>query len=354
MGELRSDISGIDNNGITITNTWSEDGGATYDIYQRPLFGSEFWTDIPTINGDTFIYYIDTDTANNSIDSIPVKAYLGTTGASAGLWADEEGIVDDGGYGFGTWWYWWDAEYYPELSAQLYIIPMADLFVDYYVENNRLYTYPWQGQSFLFGMKTDLETEFTFDYIDIHDGNVLNVLGSTPTWNGNAYSANLAFDRRDKVVYIVYLDYPDTVTGESSAMALKIDNYEIYRANLIPNAGAYEMEAASYVADDGKIHIAFVSGSQDSIYYKSVDVDDVTGWEFIGTSFYSGICDNKVSVAKSGNVFNIPSIVKNDASISFSLASNADVKISLYDVTGREVKMVADGSFTKGAHTFCK
>ncbi|MDD3804522.1 MAG: T9SS type A sorting domain-containing protein, partial [bacterium] len=64
-----------------------------------------------------------------------------------------------------------------------------------------------------------------------------------------------------------------------------------------------------------------------------------------------GVNTGKVVTNVENNVFSMPSVVKNDSKISFTLKSNTEVSISLYDVTGRMVKSLANGSFTKGNHT---
>ena len=91
----------------------------------------------------------------------------------------------------------------------------------------------------------------------------------------------------------------------------------------------------------------------DSIYYKAIDLYDVgLVWDSIGTSNYSGINNiDRVIANVDNNLFLMPTIVKNDSKIMFTLKSNTEVNISLYDIAGRMVKNLANNSFTKGTHT---
>ena len=328
----------------------STDAGANWSV-PIGIFNGERRTNIPSISGDTFTYYLDTIMGNGTADSAVVKCYLDE---ATGYWADELGVIDGGAFGFGTWWYWWDAEYITEINTFFYAIPMVDMWHDYYIEpSGDLYTFSWQGQSILFGFKADADAEFTYDYIDLHDAAVLDSTGNTATWRGNLFSANVSYDKNDGTVYIIYQDYVDPAVGEPSIEALKINGNEIYRTTLLLNAAPYTTECAAYVSDAGLLHVTICPGSVDSIYYKAVDLYDAgLTWEYIGVSNYtSGINTGRVVANADNNLFSMPSIVKNDSKISFTLKSNTEVSISLYDVTGRMVKTLAKGSFTKGTHT---
>ncbi|MEO0237563.1 MAG: T9SS type A sorting domain-containing protein [candidate division WOR-3 bacterium] len=320
------------------------DLGVTWDAFYG-LFDGNIWPNINTLNGDTVIYNLDT-TANTTNDAFAVKAYLDT---ATGGWTDELG--QPLGDGFGTWWYWWDAEFYPErgTGVMAYVVPLNDLFIDYYEEGD-LYTFIWQGQSILFGYKFDGETNFRYDYIDIHDGDVLDNTGTTATWRGNAYSANLCYDEATDNMYIVYLDYVDPAFGGTSVEALKLDPVtdKVYRSTIILNAGLYEVECGKYVDENGLIHIAGVSGSQDSIYYASVDINDPTiVWEELGTTVWG--MNSEISSKVNKNVYNISSFSKNGA-ISFVMSEGRNVEISVYDATGRVVNKV-NKFFAKGTHS---
>lgn len=345
--ETRSDII-ASGPGSAIVPGYSKtsDYGVTWDGFYG-LFEGNIWPNINTLNGDTVVYNLDT-TANATNDAFPVKAYLDTTGG----WTDELGNAL--GDGFGTWWYWWDAEHYVRgiNGVMAYVIPLNDLFVDYYDNGGDLYTFIWQGQSFVFGYKFDGETDFNYvDYFDIHDAAVLDTLGTTATWRGNAYSANLCYDEATDNMYIVYLDYVDTATGISSVEALKLDTVTdiAYRATLILNAGLYEVECGKYVDANGYIHIAGVSGSEDSIYYKAVDINDPSlVWEEIGSTKWGLKGDIASRVNK--NIYNIPSFVGKNGSISFVLSEGKNVEISVYDASGRVVNNV-NKFFAKGTHS---
>ncbi len=327
----------------------TQDLGATWNAYTG-LFAGSNWPNINTINGDTFVYLLDT-TNNSTYDPINVNAYLDT---ATGLWADNLGQINAASYGFGTWWYWWDAEYYTRngKGVMVYAIPVTDLFVDYYTDttDRDLRTFVWQGQSIMFGYKFDGETDFHTNYIDIHDSAVIDTLGRTATWRGNDYSANLCYDEATDNMYIVYNDYVDTSTGVTSVEALKLDpaTDKVYRTTLILNAGLYEVETQKYVDSNGYIHIAGVSNSQDSIYYKPVNINDIAlVWEEVGTSNWA--IGSEISSKVNNNIYNISSFVKNGL-ISFVINDSRNVEISVYDVTGRVINKT-NKFFAKGTHT---
>ncbi|MCK4524110.1 T9SS type A sorting domain-containing protein, partial [candidate division WOR-3 bacterium] len=259
---------------------------------------------------------------------------------STGGWTDELGnnLAD----GFGTWWYWWDAEYY---DGVLYIVmPIAELYFDYYDSGTKLYTFPWSGQSLAYGYMDIAggDSIFTWHIKDIHDGNILDTLGTTATWRGNPYSANLAYYDAT-TMYIVYNDYVDPAFGGTSVEIIQwdltTDSLWINSTPAIPNAGLYGVEAANLVDNLGGIHIAGVSGTEDSIYYWN--------WNII-----NGITDNyKLNKIKNSiSFFNVPSIVRNNSEISFSISETGNVKIVLYDVTGREIRSLINGNFNAGTH----
>lgn len=347
--ETRSDILGSGTGtGIIPGYALTKDFGVTWDAYTG-LFAGSNWPNVNTINGDTITYLLDT-TANSTNDPITVKAYLNTT---TGLWADELGNIDAGSYGFGTWWYWWDAEYYTRngRGVMVYAVPLADLFVDYYTDtDNDLYTFIWQGQSIMFGYKFDDETDFHTNYINVHDGTILDTLGTSATWNGNAFSANLCYDQVTDNMYIIYNDYYDTSTGITSVEALKLDPVtdKVYWTMLILNAGLYEVEASKFVDPNGYIHIAGPSGSQDSIYYKAININDAAlVWEELGTSNWA--IGSEISSKVNKNIYNISSFVKNGL-ISFVINDSRNVEISVYDATGRVINKT-NKFFAKGTYT---
>ena len=346
--EKRSDIIASGAGSAIIPGyAYTTDLGTTWNAYTG-LFAGNIWPNINTLNGDTVIYNLDT-LKNGTNDAFPVKAFLDTV---SGGWINELGntLAD----GFGTWWYWWDAEHYERKATGVmaYVVPLADLFVDYYENGGDLYTFIWQGQSFVFGYKFDGETDFRYDYINIHDANVLDTTGVTATWRGNAYSANLCYDPSNENMYIIYNDYVDTSTGVTSVEALKLDpaTNGVYRTTLILNAGLYEVECGKEVDENGLIHIAGPSNSQDSIYYKSVNINDPTlVWEDLGITTVWGM-NNEISSNGKKNIYNIPSFVGKNGSVSFVMSEGRNVEISVYDATGRNVKTV-NKFFSKGTHS---
>ncbi|MCK4524097.1 T9SS type A sorting domain-containing protein, partial [candidate division WOR-3 bacterium] len=216
---------------------------------------------------------------NGFTDYIPINACLDI---STGGWTNNLG--EDLGDGFGTWWYWWDAEFF---NGAIYIsMTISEMFFDYYDSGTKLYTFPWDGESIMLG-RMDIaggETEFTWIHVDIHDGDLLDTNWTTATWRGNASSANIVC-QDNMITYCVYNDYIDTIAALSSVEILKWNHVynTVYRANAtaIPDANLYEVEAANIVDNNGFIHIAGVSNSEDSIYYWNIDVNSIIFDELI-------------------------------------------------------------------------
>ncbi len=351
--EMRYDIAGA-SAAFFEGYSMSTNGGQTWSVV-KGLYNGDGRPAIPSINGDTFTYYIDNLPGNGVANYSPVKAYLDQ---GTGYWADSKGDIDNGYYGFGTWWYWWDEEYYEESHTLFYAIPMADLFVDYYVQpGGDLYTFPWQGQSIIFGFKRDADAEFTYDYIDVHDSIILNTSGNSATWRGNLFSANISYDVSDGTVYIIYQDYVDTAVGEACIEALRINNNEIYRATLVLNTASYTTEVASYITDDGYAHITICPGVIDSIYYKSVDVKDpLLLWTYIGTSSYSYNPSDTIDptafnlISPSGNITdNTPTYLWHSSYDehfkNYQLNVNGTLKATLTDTTWTQPTSIADGQY---------
>ncbi|MGE3063841.1 MAG: T9SS type A sorting domain-containing protein [bacterium] len=341
QNEVRKDIANTDKafyNGFSM----STDAGASWSAPTGLFYGSKR-PNIHSVNGDTITYYTDTLKGNGKADSIPVKCYLDE---STGLWADERESIDSKEWGFGTWWYWWDAEYFTENHTLFYAIPMADLFFDYYIQpGGDLYTFPWQGRSLLFGFKNDSSSQFIYDYIDLHDGEIFDSMGRSSTWRGNLFSANIVFDRNSEDVYIIYQDYVDTAVGESSIEVLRIQS-SIERATVALNAASYVVEAPSYLTEDGYVHITMCAGSLDSIYYKAIDLYDASlDWTFIGFSNYSnwsGIYDKDEPVSQvKANLF----VAVNEIRYNIMTSDN---ELIIYDVSGKAV--FRDKGFKNGTH----
>ncbi|MCK4524684.1 hypothetical protein KAU15_07135, partial [candidate division WOR-3 bacterium] len=335
---LRSDIAASGPGwAVTVMYSVSADAGVTYDTISR-IFGGHSLPQRASMNGDIVTYFIDT-LDNGVADYEPVDAFLDVT---TGGWTNDLGEVL--GDGFGTWWYWWSADFFDGVA---YIaMPIEELWIDYFVptDSSKLYTFPWQGQSIMCGrMDVATETEFTWFIADVHDDEVLDSLWTTATWRGNAYSANLVYDDAT-TMYIIYLDYVDPVFGGSSVEIIKWDltTDSLWRAGIpaIVNAGLYEVEAANLVDDAGLIHIAGVAGSEDSIYYWNVDPSTMVFDQFVGIEE-----GRNNTITNNVSFFNVSSIVRNNSEISFSISEAGNVKIALYDVTGREIRSLINGNF---------
>ena len=340
---LRSDIAG---SGpfycVTIGYTVSHDAGADYDTI-RPLFNGHSLPQRASMNGDIVTYFIDT-LDNGAADYEPVNAFLDT---ATGGWTNDLG--ESLGDGFGTWWYWWNANFFDGVA---YIaMPIEELFIDYFDSGTKLHTWPWQGQSIMCGRMdvTGGETEFTWFIADVHDDEVLDSNWTTATWRGNAYSTTLVYDDAT-TMYIIYLDYVDPVFGGSSVEIIKWDltTDSLWRAGIpaILNAGLYEVEAAGIVDDAGLIHIAGVAGTEDSIYYWNVDPSTMVFDQFVGIEE-----GRNNTITNNVSFFNVPSIIRNNSEISFSISEAGNVKIALYDVTGREIRSLINGNFNAGTHS---
>lgn len=349
---IRSDILGSGPGTATgFGYSISTDAGTTFSPVTM-LFDGHALPDIPSINGDTVVFYMDT-IPNGSPDSIEFHAYLDP---ATGLWTDDYDGSIGGGNGFGSWWYWWDAEIY---GYKVYAaLPFADLFIDYYIDGD-LYTFPWQGQSLVFaeiqihpaGIEEESENKSInatsattlWFYKDIHDGNILDTLGNTETWLGNMFSANVSITPNG-YVYVIYNDYFDTSTGETSIMS--VNNHYDYPLTDpevgILNAGAYEIETAKELellyGSAIIAHCAFVPNTEDSVYYIKVDLPYI---------LYKAN-DNKISTISNPTL--LFSVQNNILNLSSFAAGQAC--IDLYDVSGRFENNIFTGTLDKGEHTF--
>ncbi|HAV91936.1 TPA: hypothetical protein DCW38_01990 [candidate division WOR-3 bacterium] len=223
---------------------------------------------------------------------------------------------------------------------------MASIFTDYFIEpGGDLHTFIWQGQSIVLGYKNYSDSFFSYTNIDIHDSVVIDSFGRTATWRGSPYSANLCYDRATEDLYIIYLDYPDTQSGVTSVEAIKLSGYPpIFNDSiitLIPNADAYVVETGKYVDDEGFIHIALVSGTQDSIYYKKIN-PNLAGIDILN--------NKKNAKQHAKNFIYVQNIISSEGIVSFELANDNAVEINLFDSSGRFVKTIADKFFKEGSH----
>ncbi|MEO0289036.1 MAG: hypothetical protein ABIN00_05325 [candidate division WOR-3 bacterium] len=332
-GEIRSDVDGSGKGtAYSLAFSQSYDFGLNWNGF-KGVFNGEIWPEISSINGDTLLYLLDT-TDNSANDPVVVKAFLDE---NDGIWKNQFGQIL--GDGFGTWWYWWDAQYYPEENRMFYVLPVADLFVDYYLNSdNDLSTFIHQGKSLIFGMKDDTSENFKYVYVDLHDKNILNSYGSTPTNRGYCYSANLTYDPYTKEIYVVYLDY---LTSKTSVEMLRFANDKnIYRATVIPDADLVSVECSKYIVDNdginGFLHIAGVAGSLDSIYWKNINVFDPSFvWDSVGYwgNFYG--VEGQNGAKKRLSIKLLSNILKKENSLKLLIEEEGIYDIKIFDKTGR-------------------
>lgn len=329
----------------------SPDAGATWGALE-PIFGTEWWPEVPALNGDTLRYMLDT-IANGTPDTAYIKAWVDMT---QGFWVDEIGYIDAAGFEIGSWWHYWDMEFVDDGTDQFlfFSLPYHQLTVDY-VDEGDLYTFHDNWGAIMFGYR-DIgagATDYNWDFIDIH-APVIDTFGNLETYRGIPYTTQLSYDSRDGSVYIVYMDLYDTLTVAGSHELIKINDGVILRATVPPvlNSGVSNaMAAPKFVDGDGLIHTAFRPDTEDSIYYINLDVDNVASWDTLGTTTYGNAGITSDREITNASAFEVPSIVKDFSKISFTLSSSSRVEITLYDVTGREIRSLANNTFTKGTHT---
>ncbi len=326
--------------GTTFGLSKSTDAGVSYGPI-TPIFNGNWWPEVPSISGDTMYYIIDT-IANGVPDTLIVKAWIDK---ALGYWVDDQGILDARGYAPGSWWHYWDFEYSD--GFLMACLPYSDVTIDYVIDGD-LHTFIDNWNSIMFG-HMDVgsgETEFSWNYLDLHSP-VLDTLGTVATWRGISPASQICYDNRNGDMYIIYADYYDTATGVASHDLIRFDGDSFCRATDPPvlNSGISNAMSAPIYLDGSIIHTLFRSNTGDSIYYINVDVDAVPEWQFL-----TGIEDSR-EFEINNTVFSVPSIIRNDSKISFSINETGNVKIALYDVTGREVKVLANKSFNTGTHS---
>lgn len=332
---------------------FSSDGGSTYsDI--KPLFDGHSLPDIPEINGDTFIFYIDT-VDNNLPNYDAFHAYIDPV---TGEWTDDfDGTVFDD-CGFGSWWYWWNAEV---SKGVVYIaIPYAECFVDYYDNGGDVYTFPWQGQSIMFGAMNWAagDTVFNWHHIDVHDPLIQDTTGRTYTHEGYPFNANIVtFDDND--AFIVFGDNMDTsglacinwVEYDFQTDSIYNDPGNILYPEYQVNGGLMLMEcnkngwAGPYShSDPDTVHIfdiAYVTNNQDSVYTETV-------WEFILGKNPSGNTIPSLIISLQRE----PLITFEKTIMNLVIEKDAKLEISMFDISGRFEDNIFTGILDKGEHTF--
>lgn len=327
---IRQDINNV-SHAMSVGYSFSYDGGASWDTI-RPLYDNDFMPDIPSLNGDTMVYYIDT-LDNNTVDSLPVKAFLDT---ATGLWADEIGNIDTMSLGFGTWWYWWNAEYYDNIVHAA--IPYTELYIDYHIENNKLYSFPWQGNAIMYIQIDPSATDslITYYHIDVHDDSIIDTLGNTLTYMGSPYSCNIAFDEHH-VPSIIYLDYLQS--NYSSVMRYATGSLPIEDSpidTLLIDAGLIGIETCKYIVDD-KTYFAGIPLTEDSLYY----------WN--GISAYSGISENNKTDKKQEG-FSLVRDINNTFSIAYMTETGGHVSADIFDISGRRIINILNEHKNPGTH----
>lgn len=331
--------------GIVISN----DGGATWNQTLTPAFNGEWWPDVPGMGIDTFYYLMDTIDNEDASDAVSVKAWWDAT---TGVYVDEWGNIDGMAVAPGTWWHKWDAEY---VNGKLYVVaPFQMVTIDYITEGD-LYTFPDYWDNIMYGVMDIAggETEFTWTFCDVKC-EVLDTLGNIDTYRGYQGTSQLCYDWRNDVMYVVYEDIYDINTGlPSHELMAMLNDGRVYRVSTPPvvNSGVSNaMQTPNIVDEDGVIHNIFRPTDADSIYYIAIDVDD---YGTIGDTLLwdpiAGITNNEINDVAS--VFSIPSIIRTDGEIAFTLSNSENVSISLFDLTGREVKVLANRNFDAGTHS---
>lgn len=332
-GEKRSDLAASGTGtAYSLAFSRSDDFGLNWNGFDG-VFNGNIWPEISSINGDTILYLLDT-TDNSLNDPVVVKAFLDE---NDGNWKNQFGEIL--GDGFGTWWYWWDAQYYPEENKMFYVVPYRDLFIDYYLNSdNDLSTFIWQGNSLIFGMKDDSLESFKYVYVDLHDKNILDSNGTTSTNRGNCYSANLTYDPYTKEIYVVYLDY---VTTETSVEMLRFANdKKIYRTTIIQDPNLISVECSKYIVDndgtDGFLHVCGLAGSLDSIYWKIINVfDNSFIWDSVGYwGNLSGI-ENQEYKKTYFSIKLLSNILKEKNDLKLLVNEEGFYDVKIYDITGR-------------------
>ncbi|MDY6786855.1 MAG: hypothetical protein SVK54_01880, partial [candidate division WOR-3 bacterium] len=318
--------------GTTFGLFQSTDGGATYGNIS-PVFNGTWFPNVDGMGTDSFTYMMDTVDNEDATDAFAVQAWYDDT---LGIFVDELGNIDGMGVAPGTWWHKWDMEY---VNGKLHVIaPFQMVTVDYITEGD-LYTFTDYWDNLMYGVMDIAggDTEFTWTFCDVKC-EVIDTLGNLDSYRGYQGTSQLSYDWRNDDMYVVYMDLYDVATGAGSHELLKIEGAtgSVYRAITPPIVNsnvANAIQAANIVDENGVIHQIWRPGDADSIYYAGIDVDDYpdsTDWELIA----SGIEDSKETA---NTFFSVPSIIRDNGAISFSIANTGNVRVSLYDVTGREV-----------------
>ncbi|MFO8062844.1 MAG: T9SS type A sorting domain-containing protein [bacterium] len=328
--------------GTTFGLFQSSDGGETYGSIS-PVFDGTWWPNVDGMGTDSFTYMMDTIDNEDATDAFAVQAWYDP---DQGIFVDELGNIDAMGVAPGTWWHKWDMEY---VNGKLHVVaPFQMVTVDYVTEGD-LYTFTDYWDNIMYGVMDIAggETEFTWTFCDVKC-EVLDTLGNLDSYRGFQGSSQLSYDWRNDEMYVVYMDLYDTATGAGSHELLKIEqNGTVRRAvtpPLVNSNVSNALQAANIVDEDGVIHQIWRTGSADSIYYAGIDVDDVADWEII----YDGIENNTAS--NSNAFFSVPSIIRDNGEVSFSIANTGNVRVSLYDVAGREVMNLINKEFSAGTH----
>jgi hypothetical protein len=73
---------------------------------------------------------------------------------------------------------------------------------------------------------------------------------------------------------------------------------------------------------------------------------------FMDTTYYNpmGINQGNASFQESNTLRVMPNPVRNEATVSYSLESNSNVSLILYDISGRTLKTINAGNMSSGEH----
>jgi hypothetical protein len=125
----------------------------------------------------------------------------------------------------------------------------------------------------------------------------------------------------------------------------------------------FVVEKAKLGSDFAQMTEVAANGSTSlSNSYKTTDADVIPGntysyrlnvVDFSGNQTYSNV--KNVAIDANSNVMVLSAPVPNPATdaidVNFTLANTADIRLSLYDITGKEVAVISTATFNAGAHT---
>jgi hypothetical protein len=102
------------------------------------------------------------------------------------------------------------------------------------------------------------------------------------------------------------------------------------------------------------------TGTSDKTLFTTVDdhivvavfPDNIPGIAKLNSeSTFTDVCD-EFSINNATNVSNFPNPFNPTTAINFSIQNNSQVELSIFNVKGQKVKILANNEFTKGSHSF--